>query len=772
MTLFPQRFSFMVRLALISAVFLFVAWHNRVHLMAQEDGYNNQEQPQLTTTMSALLADRQPAENLAPLSAIPCVGGMAGSYPCHNIDLLSFIPLSTFGAGAGNDSWGWTDPLDGKEYALMGLNNGTGFVDISDPENPIYLGKLPTHTGSSSWRDIKVYSNHAFIVSDSNGAHGMQVFDLTLLRNVVNPPVTFSETTHYNQFGSAHNLAINEDTGFAYVVGSGTCSGGLHMINIQNPVSPTFAGCFSSDGYTHDTQCVIYTGPDIDHQGKEICFNANEDTLTIVDVSNKAAPVQLSRTGYSGYGYTHQGWLTEDQVYFLLDDELDELNFGHNTRTRIWNVSNLDLPVLIDFYEAPVSSIDHNLYILGGLAYEANYRSGLRILDITDVANGNLSEVGYFDIYPANDIPGFNGAWSNYPYYASGVVIISGIEQGLFIVRPTFDPQVSVDPASLASSQPTDVTQTEVLSIYNQGGTALTWTIDEASSAGCATPQDIPWLDVAPASGTTASYELSLINVDFDSTGLALGTYTAALCINSNDPATPQVEVPITLTVVETIRDVELSGNMAASGAPGTTVTYTLSITNTGSIEDTFDLTVSGVWTATLSASNVTLAAGAATAVQVWVEVPDAAAVGASDVTTVTATNSAVTATAQLTTTAEAVYSILLSGDSALAGIPGSTVTYTITLTNTGNITDTFNLEIVSGWVAVPSGTSFNLAAGAGTNITVAVTIPAGANEGDSEMTMVTVASAGNPSVSAMVHLTTTAGMTQPPLYLPVVLKP
>ena len=347
------------------------------------------------------------------------------------------MPLAAFGSTGGNDSWGWTDPLSGKEYALMGLRDGTGFVDISNPESPIYLGKLPTRTSSSTWRDIKVYNNYAFIVSEAS-SHGMQVFDLTLLRNVPNPPVTFTQTTYYSGFGNAHNIVINEDSGYAYAVGTGTCSGGLHMVNIQDPTNPTGAGCFSADGYTHDAQCVNYIGPDADHQGQEICFNANEDTLTIVDVSNKAAPAQVSRTGYDNSAYTHQVWVDETQTYLLLDDELDEQNYGYNTRTRVWDISNLDSPQLVGFYSGTTPAIDHNLYIKDGYAYEANYRAGLQILDLSGMASANLNQFGYFDIYPANNNANFNGAWSVYPYFESGVVIISGIEQGLFIVRPNF----------------------------------------------------------------------------------------------------------------------------------------------------------------------------------------------------------------------------------------------------------------------------------------------------------------------------------------------
>ena len=122
--------------------------------------------------------------DLEPLGPTPCVDGFVGDHACNNVDLLSFLPMQDMGDATLNDLWGWTDPETGKEYALVGVGNGTSFIDISDPRNPIYLGKLPSHTGSSPWRDVKVYQNHAFIVADSITTHGVQVFDLTTLRMV------------------------------------------------------------------------------------------------------------------------------------------------------------------------------------------------------------------------------------------------------------------------------------------------------------------------------------------------------------------------------------------------------------------------------------------------------------------------------------------------------------------------------------------------------------------------------------------------------------
>ncbi|HIK85694.1 MAG TPA: choice-of-anchor B family protein, partial [Myxococcales bacterium] len=366
--------------------------------------------------------------------AASCIGGAADIYGCENVDLHTYLPMASIGGGAGSDGWGWTDPLTGFEYVIMGRSTGTSFVDISNPATPVYLGDLPTQTVNSDWRDVKVYGNYAFIVSEAAG-HGMQVFDLTQLRNVPSPPAVFTTTVHYPGFSNAHNIWINEISGFAYAVGTSTCSGGLHMIDISNPLTPTGVGCFSADGYTHDVECVNYAGPNVAFSGKELCFASNEDTVTIVDVTNKALPVQISRSTYAGSGYTHQGALTPDHRYFLVDDELDEQNFGNNTKTFVWDMLDPANPVLVGSHLSAIAAIDHNQYIAGDLVYQANYQGGLRILKIEDLATADLCEVGYFDVYPSSDGPQFNGAWNAFPFFPSGVVAINAIE-GLAIVQP------------------------------------------------------------------------------------------------------------------------------------------------------------------------------------------------------------------------------------------------------------------------------------------------------------------------------------------------
>jgi choice-of-anchor B domain-containing protein len=365
-----------------------------------------------------------------------CENGFADIFPCANVDLLAHLPLNQIGGGTGNDIWGWFDRVERREYALVGRSNGVAVVDVSDPENPVYLANMPTHASSSAWRDIKVYKDHAFVVADFAGNHGMQVFDLADVRSITNPPVTLTEAAHYPGFSRAHNIAINEVSGYAYAVGSNTCSGGLHMIDIREPLNPTFAGCFADDGYTHDVQCVYYKGPDLDYRFKEICFASNEDTVTIVDVSDKSNPVMLSRNGYQGSRYTHQGWLSRNQDYFLHDDELDERDLGHATRTYIWDISDLQNPGAPQVFTAAGNSIDHNQYIRGRFSFQANYRRGLRILNLVNPGAGNLVEVAYFDTYPEADGNNFDGAWSVYPYFTSRIALVSDINRGLFVLKP------------------------------------------------------------------------------------------------------------------------------------------------------------------------------------------------------------------------------------------------------------------------------------------------------------------------------------------------
>ena len=374
----------------------------------------------------------------------PCINGFAGEFPCNNYDLLSHVPVSTLANSLGNpegsDVWGWTDPDTGKEYAIAAMTNSTAFVDITDPINPIFWGRLNSNAGNNYWRDVKIYGNYAFIVADNVGNHGVQVFDLTRLRDTnqtEEPDLPELPDLIYDEVTSCHNIIINETSAIAYLLGCNTFSGGPNFIDISDPLNPVNLGGYATDGYTHDAQVVTYSGPDTDYTGKEILVGSNENKVVILDVTDKSNVIKVSEFDYSQIGYTHQGWFTEDQRYFLLGDEEDELDFGINTRTLVFDFQDLDNPIQINTYLGPSSAIDHNGYVKGTDFFMASYRAGMRVLDISNIGseNNQLTEIGYFDTYPTNNETAFNGAWSVYPYFASGSIIINDIERGLFVIR-------------------------------------------------------------------------------------------------------------------------------------------------------------------------------------------------------------------------------------------------------------------------------------------------------------------------------------------------
>jgi choice-of-anchor B domain-containing protein len=413
-----------------------------------------------------------------PLSAVPCVDGRAGEFECDGFDLASYTPAAVvapttrFSTPRMSDVWGWVDEETGDEYAIVGQRTSAGFFRVTDPENVEYLGHVEGEPGLQQvWYDIKVYEDHAFIVSESNPA-GMKVFDLTRLRGLdADKDRVFEEDFYYPLSIASHNIAINEDTGFAYIVGGNTglvvpdqCRAGLHMVDISTPKLPTFAGCYLTAGgagtaagvagargplegitsaYVHDTHCVVYDGPDTEHTGSEICINSSETFVDVVDVSDKTLPTQLGRVSYDTVRFTHQGWLSEDHRFFFLGDEADESRGAVSaTTTYVFDLADLDDPKLIGPYTAAFNAIDHNMYVRDGLLFQSNYEAGLRVLDTAPLYDEDdarlLEEIAFFDVYPIATRPQFNGTWSNYPYFPSGNIAVSTYD-GLFMLTPSED---------------------------------------------------------------------------------------------------------------------------------------------------------------------------------------------------------------------------------------------------------------------------------------------------------------------------------------------
>ncbi|OUU25155.1 MAG: hypothetical protein CBC13_02430 [Planctomycetia bacterium TMED53] len=346
------------------------------------------------------------------------VGGIG-----DGVQLLSWVTLPEMqpGIANGNDCWGYTSPT-GREYALMAHSSGTTVIEISNPGNPQILTTIDGP--NALHRDVKTYDSFAYIVSE--GGSGIQVVDLS---NIDNGVVTLSGTVNDVGSSATHNVAIDEASGFLYRCGGG--GNGLRIYSLANPALPTFVGSWN-ERYVHDVQVKTIPHP-VTQELRQIAFScsgSNPARLDIVDVTDKINPVVLSSTPYPGGVYSHQGWLSTDNQYFYLGDELDETG-SQETETFVFDVSDWSAPSVITVFTSGNPSINHNMYTLGNRIYQANYRSGMRILDDSDPMN--ITEVAYFDTVPEDDNASMNGLWSVYPYFPSGIVIGSDFQKGLFV---------------------------------------------------------------------------------------------------------------------------------------------------------------------------------------------------------------------------------------------------------------------------------------------------------------------------------------------------
>jgi choice-of-anchor B domain-containing protein len=390
--------------------------------------------------LAAALPLAVPQADAAAAGSAVCKNGKAGDYPCKGIDLQSFIPAADLGGARIADVWGWADPKSKKEYAILGSTRGLLFVDVTDPKAPVYLGNLVGKAESALiWQEIEIYKDHAFVVCDLSPCN-LVIFDLTRLLGAEEPQQWTPDSVF--PIPNAHSIDHNPDTGHLFVNGSLAVANGAPVIlDITEPKTPTPIGAIADDGYTHDSLCRTYRGPDKGHKGNEVCFNFNEDTITLYDVSDPASPEQLSRVTYENASYVHSGALTKDHSYLISTDEGDETSFGLRSTLYIWDVRKLAAPKLIGTFVAKSGAIDHNLYSGEGDAlFHANYTNGFRILDMSDASKGRLREVAYFDIMPDADGPDFDGSWAAYPHLPSGNVLVGGMGQGLFVVKP--DPAI------------------------------------------------------------------------------------------------------------------------------------------------------------------------------------------------------------------------------------------------------------------------------------------------------------------------------------------
>jgi choice-of-anchor B domain-containing protein len=306
--------------------------------------------------------------------------------------------------------------------------------------------------------------NDFVIIGSEAVGHNVQIFDMKKVLDIdPRNPKTFNPLTDLEglfiddlPIGRTHNIVVDWDNNYAIAVGAqprnSTCKSGLQYIDLSDSSKPVSPGCASQDGYVHDAQCVTYRGPDRRYRGRNICIGYNEDTVTIYDSTKKdgnPASEVISRMSYDGASYTHQGWWTDDSHEIIIfNDELDEVRKvgpGASGRpvTHIADLRDLQNPKPTGtFFSCDHKAIDHNLYVVDGLAYQSNYGAGLWVHDIRslrrDPSGAGVTPHAFFDVHPESDAAGgevvFTGTWSHF-LFPSGYILVNTIERGAFITK-------------------------------------------------------------------------------------------------------------------------------------------------------------------------------------------------------------------------------------------------------------------------------------------------------------------------------------------------
>ncbi|MCM2271547.1 MAG: choice-of-anchor B family protein [candidate division Zixibacteria bacterium] len=306
--------------------------------------------------------------------------------------------------------WGYTDSL-GNEYALLcARNEGVSIIDINTLP-PTEVGFMPSITPAKDAKEVKVYGHYAVIVKENEK---LQIFDISDVTNPIQVG-TMTPDSSTGRVAGSHNVLV--DGNYAYVVGNhGT--GGLEIFDISNPASPVEILPGFQPFYYHDIAIrndTIYAA------------GIYGDGIDIIDVTNKAAPFLVKRFNYSGSG-AHNMDLSADGKYIYISDEIGV----SGNWTRIFDLNDLNNIQEIAQIIVDPAAVAHNCYRKDTLLYQAYYTEGVRVWSVANPASPY--EVAYYDTYqPA--AYGYLGCWTVYPFFASGKLVASDMQSGLYVLE-------------------------------------------------------------------------------------------------------------------------------------------------------------------------------------------------------------------------------------------------------------------------------------------------------------------------------------------------
>jgi choice-of-anchor B domain-containing protein len=508
-----------------------------------------------------------------------CVQGFAQQFPCRNLDLQAQIPLSGFSTRpvSAANVWGFVDLNDNREYAVLGLRNGTAIVDVTDPANP---REVTTIQGNSSlWREVKVYQvfdtpanrwrAYAYVSTEAANS-GVQTIDMSGLPlsaalASTNNDTSSQHTLYVSNIDYATNAALPGATPFLYVAGSNQSGGSWRAYSLSNPAFPLLASTAQTTRYMHDSTSLLITDSrtaqcSLDHNPCEVLVDFNVDTVELWDTTDKLAPVLLGTATNPGNRYIHSGWPNAAGTHVVFHDELEEIQLGLPTRLYTLNLASLRTPTVTVSYTGPTTTTDHNGYWRGNYYYVSHYRRGVVVFDASDPTQ--LVEVAHFDNYltPAANSSGTDGTWGVYPFLPSGNILVSDIENGLFILRDharTFGQSAGRVGFAAPSASHGENVGTINLRVQRVVGNAGAVTVQYATSHGTADGGDytassgtLSWAagDMADKivaisvidDGTIESAETLSITLSAPTGGATIdGATMLTVTINDNDGAPP-----------------------------------------------------------------------------------------------------------------------------------------------------------------------------------------------------------------------------------------
>ncbi len=326
--------------------------------------------------------------------------------PDHNTYLIANVDDHTTYSAL----WGYTSP-EGRQYAILGCDSGTAFVDVTDSTN---VHEVDFISGAiSTFREMKTYSHYAYIVSEGNNSR-VQIIDLQHL------PDSVSLITTYSFSGSTTTHAISQSGPYLYLSGSNASNQGVQIIDVTDPIAPIAKGNFNQR-YVHDCR--------VNNDTVWAC-NILNSGFAIINVADKDSP-QLIRNVFTIQGSPHNCALSKDKGFLYVTHE--NLLPG---KLDYYNVQDLNNITYLGEWQPTgiTTAVTHNIEVYGDFAIVAHYSAGVRILDLTDPALP--VETAWYDTRPLDNSTSYEGCWAVY-MFPTGKIIASDISNGLFVLKST-----------------------------------------------------------------------------------------------------------------------------------------------------------------------------------------------------------------------------------------------------------------------------------------------------------------------------------------------